>query len=435
MKMAKFCPECGTPRMENAKFCVTCGYAFEGAPTNPFIGLGMPSNSFIGMGALTDLGSLKSVYPGNGRFFRYNETFSAFLSGRTYQAWEEDEVVKVLVRHSGKEEKDAPVFETDREFMDRLELMMKSFPLEEWNGFSASGAGVMDGQSLSFTYRDKEGNTTAFSSYVAAPTGFAIAYRLFSDWFEDLYDKHFPDPKRSFGKYLDQMAMDAGGFEHTGKYYAFLKKQTTDTPPETMFQNGRIGCRIMNFPKSFGHPNLGAATATVVREPSGEDSGRFVFKLILSYHTLDENLQGKCIYEALVEEDLFSCDALTVSAFTHDTIEKHYFGCFIEKEYTEGDIERTCKMVISECTDHVIRPCGEAFVRIPRDKTGFGPESISDLITLAEACNLPKTVKDMTDNPAVPKLSIYEKNGFANIETRPEDRTSDGVIVKISSYA
>ena len=397
------------------------------------MGSGLFQNAFMGMLAMADPSGIKFDYPGNGRYFRYNENGPAYLSGCTYQAWEEDEVVKVLVRLSGKEEKDAPVFETDRGFMDSLEMLLKWNSYEKWDGFHADMPGVMDGNNISFTYRDQAGKTTAFSNYVSVPAGFRGAYLMFSDQFENLYYKQFPNPNRSFGKYLDQIALNAGGIEGTGKYLAHFCD--CEEEGEGSFKNGRIGCRIMNYPKSFGHPNLGAATAAIVREPSAVDSGRFVYKLVLSYHTQDEDLQGHCIYEAVVDEDLFSGDSLIVSAFTFDTIQKHYFGCFIEKEYTEGDAERTCKMVISECTDHVIRPCGEAFVQIPRDKTGFGPESISDLIALAEACDLKKTAKDMTDNPAVPKLSIYEKNGFANIETLSENRTTEGVIVKVSSYA
>jgi len=385
------------------------------------------------MAMLKDPSKIQIQYPGNGRFFRYNETGSALYSGRTYQAWEEDETVKVLVRISCKEE-DAPVFETDRSFMDNLENLLKIFPLEEWNGFSASMSGVMDGSHTGFTYLDREGNKTSFSNYAAVPAGFRSAYLMFSDLFEDLYYVHFPNPERTFGKYLDRQAANAGRTLGTGRYYALFAKGSEENELPN-FQNGRIGSRILKFPKRFGVPNPGAVAACILRESSDSDPERYLYKVALSYHTSNEKGEGACALEIITEEDLFSSDSVTASAFTHDTLEKHYFGYFADKEYDEGEIERACKLVVYECTDHVIRPCGEAFVQIPRDKTGFGPESISDLIALAEACDLKKTAKDMTDNPAVPKLSIYEKNGFANIETLSENCTTEGVIVKVSSYA
>ena len=218
-----FCPECGadlrdlskkekTDEEQKIKEPGENGDSSESGSTpaspsaNPFIKPGMSNvTGGVGVPGYDMVGS-----PGR-REFLYSTQGMMFNSGFTIKIQELEGKLYGVYRKTGVSEKDAPRFEVEDSFFDKITEIIDRNNGDSWNGFNKSARDVMDGDSFSFTYSDGKGRRISANGYMAWPEGLGAAIFEIRTMYDEIYDKMYPDLSKQMSAFIRNEVVEEFG--------------------------------------------------------------------------------------------------------------------------------------------------------------------------------------------------------------------------------
>lgn len=436
----RYCSTCGYKVEGEFKFCPECGASLAmsspvppgqiGNPVNtpgggnpsgtmPGMTPPLPGNVFgfgmMGMGSMpgTDRpNGADKEYDPNEWFFSYDTSGMMFRSGCTYKAWKEDGKAMVQVRRFGMDLKDAPVFDTDISFLDRIEESLKLAEADAWDGFSGHADNVMDGESFTFSFKDGAGRVIRAHGYMSWPKNFGVASRIWTELFDGLYEEHFPDYYKRLRKYLEEEVAaklprsKAGNSKVPIVGYGSKHQYHFG---EWSIPEGVLKISVSDYISADPdvkreHPSAEGVLLSVAKRRSEEypEEHETFFKVGL--YRMDAN-GPELLYEWEPVDDVISGANGECSVFLRRTPDGYGTNiCFYrQKSYVFGNTYKHAMLSVLSYVDGAWQQTDAAEARIPAGESEYSAEDIEKMALLAERLGL----KERADRWRADHTGIY----------------------------
>lgn len=452
--LPKFCPECGSPLAAKISDTPPEGNGIDagGADTVKSPEVAFPGSlppafrgGMMGFPGMMGMPGMMSSTQDSWRF-EYSTSGMMFRSGVTYRAWQDGDKCYVQVRLSGMDQKEAPIFEVEQDFLTKVEESLNLANADEWDGFSGHAENVCDGDSFSFSFSDGKGRRISANGYMAWPKNFGVASGMWQMWFYGLYDQHFPNYGKRLRDYISNDLSKQYGRAGQDNRFVYYRgtgetsfRYSTCTLPDGLlaYETGMFTNEGAEYAKE--HPS---AEALVVRNQNvpcqGSEYGDCNSNIILGLYKSDAE-GTRLLAETVLIGDLVTGDYGEAVPFVN-TVDGHtVIGVYSKCRHYFQPIWKRFRVSAYEYSDGELKEIGSANMTLRSGETQLPAEEIDAFCEVLRKLGLAKSEEklreksnefDLWDFTVTTLISFYWNSNLDEHFTEKLKITEAGKLVE-----
>ena len=355
-------------------------------------------------------------------YFSYSSG-SYMNSGNSYSAvLRDDGVVEVKVRQDGQAEKNVPVIETDKAFLEKIDQIIADNNVAKWNGYHMSTRDVLDGDGFSLSIKMDNGQKISAGSYMAWPDGYGAFKGEMDTLFIDLYESVYPNKQKALKKYFDDEVLAGRNFDPELKisypYISAGENRFTWGDPDVA--ECAVSRRIAGFTGGGLYTDDPRDMMVVWLYPKKDaDDEKTKYCLRFEIYTIDDDMKITKSAEQTVDENVCMHDGISSYLFSKSIEDDRcIIGYSAHHSNKASSLEDEFLFKAYEYKDNALQTLTDLSVKVPDDRENWKVDDIADFIKAAEEYELHESKKSWEENPDYPLLKQMETAVILNSFSR-----------------
>ena len=355
-------------------------------------------------------------------YFSYSSG-SYMNSGNSYSAvLRDDGVVEVKVRQDGQAEKNVPVIETDKAFLEKIDQIIADNNVAKWNGYHMSARDVLDGDGFSLSIKMDNGQKISAGSYMAWPDGYGAFKGEMDTLFIDLYESVYPNKQKALKKYFDDEVLAGRNFDPELKisypYISAGENRFTWGDPDVA--ECAVSRRIAGYTEGGLYTDDPRDMMVVWLYPKKDaDDEKTKYCLRFEIYTIDDDMKITKTAEQTVDENVCMHDGISSYLFSKSIEDDRcIIGYSAHHSNKASSLEDEFLFKAFEYKDDALQTLTDLSVKVPDDRENWKVDDIADFIKAAEEYELHESKKSWEENPDYPLLKQMETAVILNSFSR-----------------